>query len=170
MGMFSWLTDTKESIANVYSGREVKTAYLLQPNGAEPIAEKAYLGYGTFGSQDAYEWLAMQNTGVNSRQIGVFIDHGSYYEDDEAYYVCSMHINSDGLRLLVEDRVKKIIQFDHYESPFRDGLSVNQAIDKGLIAQKTVSCNIPLKFSFDPHAVYEDLPASEDCPAQGMFY
>lgn len=170
MGMFSWLTDTKESIANVYSGRKVKTVYLLQPNGAEPIAEDAYQGHGIFGNVDAHEWLAMQNIGRNNRQIGVFIEHGSYYEDDEAYYVCSMHINSDGLRLLVEDKVKKIVQFDHYDSALRDGLSVNQAIDKGLIVEKTVNCKIPLKFSFNRHAVYEDLPASEDCPAQGIFY
>ena len=28
----------------------------------------------------------------------------------------------------------------------------------------------PLKFSFDRNARYEDLNASEDCPAQGFFY
>ncbi len=29
---------------------------------------------------------------------------------------------------------------------------------------------VPLKFSFDPKAVYEDLPASESCEFQGYFY
>ena len=30
--------------------------------------------------------------------------------------------------------------------------------------------NYPLKFSFNKSAVYEDLPASADCPNQGFFY
>lgn len=29
---------------------------------------------------------------------------------------------------------------------------------------------IGLKFSYDPKAVWEDLPESEDCPEQGFFY
>lgn len=28
----------------------------------------------------------------------------------------------------------------------------------------------PLKFSFDPGAIYEDLPEAKGCPAQGYFY
>lgn len=74
MGMFSWLTsDGEESIANVYSGRETKTVYLLQPNGKPPIKELAYEGYGDFGNVDAYVWLAEQNAGplkINISQMG----------------------------------------------------------------------------------------------------
>jgi hypothetical protein len=28
----------------------------------------------------------------------------------------------------------------------------------------------PIKISYDPNAVYEDLPASKNCPDQGYFY
>ncbi len=38
MGFFSWKTcDSKESISNVYSGRQVRTVYLLQPHGQKPL-------------------------------------------------------------------------------------------------------------------------------------
>jgi hypothetical protein len=49
MGFFSWKTaDTDESIANVHTGNH-KTVFLLQPDGAEPIEDRAYDGYGRFG-------------------------------------------------------------------------------------------------------------------------
>jgi hypothetical protein len=35
---------------------------------------------------------------------------------------------------------------------------------------KSITLTYPLKFSFNPDAVYEDLPASESCPFQGYFY
>lgn len=36
--------------------------------------------------------------------------------------------------------------------------------------QEETNLRYPLKFSFDPKAVYEDLPASKHCPDQGFFY
>ena len=112
MGFFSWTTaDTGESIANVYSGETVKDVYLLQPNGENPILERAYEGYGEFNGTDAFEWLALKNAGVADRDLGIRL----FYEDDE-------------------------------------------------------ECKFPLKFSFDPDAVYEELPESMPCPNQGYFY
>ena len=58
MGFFSWNTaDTNESIAN----REAphpnagRTSYLLQPNGAPPIQEDDYVGYGVENDEDNYD-------------------------------------------------------------------------------------------------------------------
>lgn len=170
MGMFSWLTDTNESIANVHSNREVKPVFLLQPNGVPPIAETSYSGYGRFADVDAYEWLAMQNVGIKDRSLGVFIECGSYYENGDTCYACSMHTDTKNLRALVEDKNKKIVLFDNYNSQILDGLTVNQAIEKGLLVSKVVPCKFPLKFSFNPNTVYEDVDASASCPDQGFFY
>ncbi|NGZ66569.1 hypothetical protein G6Z92_06165 [Vibrio aestuarianus subsp. cardii] len=70
MGFFSWKTaDSNESVANIHSGHENarRTVYLLQPNGAEPIAESRYNGYGVFGGVDAYAWLAKMN--IDSEEV-----------------------------------------------------------------------------------------------------
>jgi hypothetical protein len=121
MGFFSWTTaDTNESIPSVHSNRSTQTVYLLQPNGRPPIEEECYEGYGVFGGQDAYEWLARQN----AEALGIDLS-GLDFDD----------VRSVGIEMFFDMDVP-----------------------------------VPLKFSFNPKAVYEDLPASESCPNQGFFY
>jgi hypothetical protein len=106
MGMFSWLTsDGEESIANVYSGRETKTVYLLQPNGKPPIKESAYEGYGDFGNVDAYVWLAEQNAGPlnidisqmeheGKRDLGI---HLAFHRTKEVVYPLKFSFNENAI-------------------------------------------------------------------------
>lgn len=62
MGFFSWKTaDTDKSIANAYSGRDVFTVYVLQPNGLPPLTEDYYEGYGVFEGRDIYALVAQWN-------------------------------------------------------------------------------------------------------------
>ena len=70
MGMFSWITsDTKESVANVYSGKDVPAVKLIDNVGNEYF-EDAYEGYGDFGGVDYYELAALMN-GATSREDGI---------------------------------------------------------------------------------------------------
>lgn len=118
MGAFSFLTsDTRESIAHVFSGRPVRPVYLLQPNGNRPHECPAYRGNGYFGGYDAFEWLAQHN----AEALGFDISGLDFDERRDL-----------GIRF-----------FDEYDCPF------------------------PLKLSFDPEAVYEDLPSAEWCPDGG---
>ncbi len=51
------------------------------------------------------------------------------------------------------------------------GSSVVARREDGIRAYCNKDClKYPLKFSFDKNAVYEDLPESESCEAQGYFY
>jgi len=47
-------------------------------------------------------------------------------------------------------------------------------VESGRLAKRDISEVVtipyPLKFSFDPDAKYEDLPAAKNCPDQGFFY
>ena len=77
MGFMSWTTaDTEESISCTHSVRGAQTVYLLQPNGRSPIREDDYDGYGVFGGQDAFEWLAKEN----AESMGINIE-GLDFED-----------------------------------------------------------------------------------------
>lgn len=177
MGYFSWLTaDTQESIACVASGRKIKTVYLLQPNGAAPIAEPAYEGFGVFGGVDAYEWLARQNVAQS------IIDALS---DDE---IRCVGLNLDcGTHLFVDKRTNERVSIFHpvpavfsarffpvrFDEPLDAyaGATANELIEQGRLEPTTlVDVRYPLKFSFREGAVYEDLTASKSDPAQGFFY
>lgn len=177
MGFFSWLTaDTDESIANVYSDREVKTVYLLQPNNLPPIEEPAYEGSGTFGGTDVYAWLAKMNFGDESLvSLAITADCGHYHEDADAIYLCSLHIPPEmeaPFRKVTGAAEKPIVFFETYERPIetRGGRTMNQLVEAKAVERKTIALKYPLKFSFNPKARYEDLPASESCPEQGYFY
>lgn len=184
MGFFSWLTaDTNESIANIHSSRyEGKTVYLLQPDGQPPIEEKAYQGYGDFGGIDAYAWLATRNLPssltekLNDEQLrlsGIALELGKYYEDKDTgkKYVYAKYF---AIEQLLDEDIKAFA--GHYETIEPDyGKTPNRLIESGQWIKKGTADLIggiqhPLKFSYDKDAVYEKLPASEDCPAQGYFY
>ena len=194
MGFFSWQTaDTKESIMNHYSG-QCKTVYLLQPGGAEPIEETAYDGYGVFGGVDAYEWLAEKNLtneayeavlasgGVEAaRMAGIAIDRNisswitGLYKDTKTGVYCAYNQTP-----LVDFIAKKqgfdVVFFPGGYDTVIDGIgiSANQLKEQGRLEgiDLSVCCKdeyIPLKFSFDKKAVYEDLPPSKECGNQGFF-
>jgi hypothetical protein len=172
MGFFSWKTaDTQESIANIHSGKEVKPVYLIQPNGDAPIKESAYGGNGTLGGVDVYAWLALKNFG-NAKFIDAAIsaDCGHYYEDEKTVYLCKMHISKREFLLVNPDCNKKVVMFDNYSATLKNGMTPNQCIEQGLWQEKRLALKYPLKFSHNPDAIYEQLPASENCEFQGFFY
>lgn len=177
MGYFSWLTaDTQESIPCQASGRKIKTVYLLQPNGAAPIAEPAYEGFGVFGGVDAYEWLARQNLAQSIigalsddelRRVGLTLKCGSHLfldtRNNERVAIFHPVPDAFGVRFFP-------VRFDEPIDAYA-GASADELIKQGRLKPTTlVDVRYPLKFSFRGSAVYEDLPASKDDPAQGFFY
>ena len=169
MGFYSWKTaDTDKSIANVHSGKPVKTVYLVQPAGRPPIKESCYKGYGVFGGVDAYKWLANENFGDESLDdVTINADCGLYLEDAVAIYLCSIHLSAENFKKAVPTN-KKIVMFGRYDELLPNGMTANEMSEKGF--SKAIELKFPLKFSFDPDAVYENLPASDRCPYQGYFY
>jgi hypothetical protein len=173
MGVFSWLTsDTKESI----QWGVKRTVYLLQPNGQPPIADPCYDGYGRFGGRDAFLWLFEQNehlikgdtselTDEEKRTIAIYMDGGDLCQDPETGQI--YHVDAD-LSCIVPG---KVIRYYFDEVP-GFGKTVRELLDSGRFTQVPVSrffqIKYPLKFSFDPEANYERLPAAEVCPWQGM--
>lgn len=180
MGFFSWLTaDTKVSIPCAASGRTSPTVYLLQPNGRAPIPEDCYEGDGIFGGQDAHLWLASQNiplsvfAGLSEPQqlsAGISLAVGNYFVDavTEKRYT---FFNGEAATLIpgYEDVEHIQLRFDQPLSQF-GGQTANDLIGNKRLIIKSFEPQFPLKFSFDPKARYEDLPASEICPDQGFFY
>ena len=72
MGFFSWKTsDTRRSIANIYSVRKVFTVHMITEDG-RVFTEKNYEGYGDFGGKDFYELVAELN-GLTTRDDGITI-------------------------------------------------------------------------------------------------
>jgi hypothetical protein len=176
MGFFSWKTaDTKESIPNIYSGKRIRTVYLLQPSGLPPIVEEGYKGYGDFGCVDAFVWLAKANLSESVlaslsveeiRTNGIALDcaNASYeYSDGKQYLI------QHDYRALFPDAVFLNVHFDKPVGAF-GGKTANEAIDDGTLKKIHSDVRYPLKFSFNPDAVYKDLPASESCEYQGYFY
>ena len=187
MGFYSWKTaDTKESIANIHSGHKNadKSSYLLQPNGKSSFEENYYEGYGIFGGVEAYSILAQQNFSDDeleeilqqiddkeegSRIFGIELDFGKYYEDintKEKFSYSGYLFNNE---LTPFDGNYGTIEPKYGKTP-------NELIkDKVWKAIPFVEIfNLkeykPLKFSFNENAVYEELPASENCEEQGFFY
>lgn len=178
MDFFSWNTaDTKESIANNLQDLvRVRTIYLLNPDGRKPIEEKSYSGYGEFDGVDAYVWLARNNLtdatlkslNENSvRTLGIGLSIGSYF------------IDKDGKKWNIFHNFSKLDSelnyFPHsYETPmdYYNGLTPNELIRSGVLKEISFSSMVkfPLKFSFNPEAVYEGLPPSTVCKFHGFYY
>jgi hypothetical protein len=170
MGFFSFKTaDTEESIPASASGMSMKPVYLLQPNGKKPIREDHYEGYGVFGGVDCYEWLSKANN-LKSRNLAVYADAESYYEDDNNYYACEIELSENDLRTVVPDQDKHIVMFDDYAVVMKNGLNVKDMVKQKLIRPQTYQLAFPLKFSFDENAVYENLTASKECEFNGYDY
>ena len=177
MGFFSWETaDTKESIPNIHANNDVANAgrpvYLLQPNGEPPIKECAYAGHGRFGGVDAYEWLARMNFNNDDICLAINAECGNYYycPENDTYYICTIHLEPETLALVLNVDISKVKGFSHYDQVQPNGETPNTLIKNERGEKRKVALRYPLKFSFNPDAVYEDLPASKDCPYQGFFY
>lgn len=178
MGTFSWRTsDTKKSI-RVYAG-EVSPVYLLQPDGVAPIRENAYEGYGIFGGVDAYVWLPRMNLPA---------DKLANFTDEELAMVGVSLAHGDLIRVKASGRLYSIFHGDPklfdalgldvecFKGRWSDqmpefGMSANDTIKTGTAEMVDIAdvfqIRYPLKFSFSPTAVYEDLPAAEVDPTQG---
>lgn len=180
MGMFSWLTaDTDVSISSSHNA--MPPVYLLQPGGKEPIMEELYDGYGHFGGVDAYEWLAKENLSPELlkaylddsprnelRVLGIGLEMGRYFycpETGDNWVV--FHV---GYAWLLPNAKAHYGTYEEIIEGF--GASANDLIKTGRFVEKRFSDSVryPLKFSFNPKAKYEDLPASEGCENQGFLY
>jgi hypothetical protein len=181
MGFFSWKTaDTKESIANDKSGHPNgrRPVYLLRPDGKGSVGGKPYGGYGFFDRVNAYKWLARNNTRFNSEHVGILLDCGDVAKGHDGKYYMFGH-DAEELALL-KDHIGEDAEVVHYSSGL-DAITVNGETKTyndwlaggeftRIYYSELVNIRYPLKFSYDPNAVYEDHPASENCPAQGFFY
>ena len=177
MGFFSWKTaDSGESIANAHIGF-CRPVYLLQPGGEPPIAEPSYDGYGHFGSVDAFEWLARYNLPEDRlralteeedlRMAGIMLDSDrSHFLDTVTRLKVAIFHDAS----LVDPTIRFLNV--NYAQPLPDfgNKSANEHIESGRFKPMAFEVAFPLKFSFNPKAVYEDLPASKSDPAQGYFY
>lgn len=169
MGCFSWKTaDTNRSI------RHGQRAFLLQPDGKPPIADDCYSGHGDFGDVDAYAWLAQSNLpaemleGLDEdsvRCLGIALEVGEAFRDTRTGEIWSIY---DDHRVLVGGSFFGG-RYDEIGDAW--GMTPNAAIEAGILVAVPVSTlrpvKYPLKFSFRADAVYENLPASADCPDQG---
>jgi len=175
MGFFSWKTaDTNESIANAHTGRS-KPVYLLQPNGAAPILEPSYDGYGVFGGIDTSEWVARHNLACNGLDL----------KNEDDMRVFGLVLNCDPINFRPEHgdywafaghTTPALTQIKTFTSAYdvfcpKLGGIPNDLVARGELVKKSpFVLKYPLKFSFDPNAVYEELKASERCENQGFFY
>lgn len=177
MGFFSWKTaDTNESIL---IGRD-KPVYLIQPNGLAPIEEEKYAGYGDFGGVDAYVWLAKMNlpelelrdlTNDELRDKGLDLEFMEYFVDEHGNkYASDPNVFQEKFKAVT----RSITPFADYSSATHYGKTPNELIRsdqwkrvqlKDLLIDAGLF--IPLKFSYNKDAIYEDLPYSKDCEKQG---
>lgn len=173
MGLHSWLTsDTQKSIR----WGDKRPVYILQPGGKPPIAETAYDGYGHFGGYDAYLWLFEHNQHLINGDISELSDFEKraiaiYLEDGE---ICCdpatgkfYHVDAD-LSCVVPGEVIRY----YFDVVPGFGKSARELLDCGRFTlvplSEILNIQYPLKFSFNPNAIYELLPAAKTCPWQGM--
>ena len=175
MGFFSWMTaDSGESIMNTYSGYRTETVYMLSPGGGERHREDNYEGYGVFGGVDAFVHLARTNlpaerlAGLDEdalRIVGCALEAGYYERTDDGTKHQIFHVGAD---VIDPEITYHGVTYDVPIAAF-GGRSANEMIADGLLVERRFEIAHPLKFSKSADAVYEDLPASRDCPCQGFF-
>lgn len=179
MGFFSWKTaDTRSTIWNRHAyeqgGPRHRTVYMLSPDGAAPIEEPAYEGYGVFGGVDAFAHLARMNlpaerqAGMDEdmlRTIGCAYENG-YYElvaDGSKHQFCY-----EGAELIDPDVTYHGVTYDRPIEAL-GGRTPNDMIADGTMVEREFAIAYPLKFSFRSVARYEDWKASQVCDTQGFF-
>ena len=79
----------------------------------------------------------------------------------------SNHPNAGRTVYLLQPGGKEPVEETAYNGYGTPGSDIQTRRMDGIIA---LDIKIPLKFSFNKDAVYEDLPASESCRQQGYFY
>lgn len=178
MQFVSWLTaDTQESIATTCAPmhpNSYRPVFLLQPDDEEPIGSHAYEGQAFFGSYNAYIWLACNNldeqlfancTYEDLHLIGYALYHRMFYRDTQTNEELCIFYD---FRHIFPHLTYYPQRFDRVIPEL--GGTGKALVKSGRLERLNYASNYPLKFSFDPDAVYEDLPASEPCPNAGSFY
>lgn len=179
MVFFSWTTsDTKTAIRHIHAEEDCRTVYLLQPSG-EHIKETAYEGYGMFGGVDAYTWLAKMNlpqeslTGFSEkelRSVGINLQHGDLLKTHDG----KLHALFHGGEKMFKAMGLNVEAFQGRWDGSIPGLgtSANELVANGPAMTVRIGelfpLRYPLKFSFNPDADYDALPAAEDDPNQGF--
>lgn len=182
MGYFSWLTsDRKEGIRIAAAGEHPRPVYLLQPGGQPPIEEPAYAGYGEFGGENAYRWLARMN--LPADKLAGFTPDELYDAGVSLEVGTLLRLGENGRLISVfhgDPKFFEALGLDVYcfkgtwDAPIPEfKRSANELVKAGLAKivrnQDVFPLRYPLKFSFDRKASYEDLPAAEVDPNQGFY-
>lgn len=164
MGFFSWKTqDTKRSIANIHSSRDVFTVY-MKDNKGNVWKEDSYDGYGVIGGIDFYQLLAEMNNAQGltgdvdtDRLIGIKLFYGEWGLESKLTGVKYIGGGKDF--------------FDWKDELIHDGMSANQLLEIG--DWKRIKIKKPGVIS--PNLVedadlewVDEFP--DDCPEQGFFY
>lgn len=181
MGFFSWKTaDDDQSIYNTYSVGGATQVYLLQPGGRPGIHEPNYEGYGVFGGVDAYVWLAREN--LPAEKLVPFPDDAGLFDITvrgigiALAFGYKVHVPT-GTKFVTRNACAPIIdpEIVDIQSMWDDpiemfgGRTLQEVSNAGEIEPRSFPITFPLKFSGNEHAVYENFPASENCPHQGHF-
>lgn len=101
MGYFSFITcDSRKSIPNINSCREVFAVSLIAPDGRR-WRENAYEGYGVFGGKDIYQLVAELNN-KDSRIDGINIccnqnSRGSFNKAAELGYLMPKLVEDENI-------------------------------------------------------------------------
>lgn len=187
MGFFSWKTAAHNESDRISVASpaflNMPTVYLLLPDGSH-IKEDEYDGYGVFGGKDVYQLLGehtarkagldpAQYQSEEIRNLGISIDVGDLKRDMETGQLWSVFSEHTQLMDALIPEVK------HFPHSYADIIpeyekSANDLVKEGRFVSvpfKTlIDPGFEVKLSFDPNAVYADLPVSENCPDQGFFY
>ena len=119
MGFFSWKTnDTNTSIANIYSGYDVISVYLIDNNN-RMYKEDAYGGYGVFGGKNFYELLAEMNGLPPECSNGILLDADNnwieFAYDNRMTRITNKAVDK---QTLIKVREKGVIYPNLVENPF----------------------------------------------------
>ncbi|WP_298636652.1 hypothetical protein [uncultured Umboniibacter sp.] len=180
MGFFSYNTcDTSESIPAPASSRYAapRLVYLPTVEGIGAVSG-FYDGYGRIDDTDVHTWLAIANTGIDSRALGIILDCGTnYHRETDTFWVCDFAFDEAERNLIINGLTQfasHVQFFPGYDSPidhFGDA-NMNQLKAKGIIEDFDFATQLkhPLKLSFDPNCDFDRHGASTPCRYQGFFY
>ena len=176
MGYFSWrLSGTDTPIMNQCSGAGATKATMLSPNGGESYTELNYEGYGIFGGKDAYVHLCDMNlpehkdkTEEFRRSMGLALDMGNAYADKDTGKLYSFHFST--LHPDINDFTGNYAtKQEGYDLTPNELKETGQWITVPLREMLITHPYLPLKFTQDENAKYENLPAAENANGQGFW-